>query len=195
MQYPFPGMDPYLEQRALWEGVHARLIVAMANQLQPRLDPRYIASVEERVFLEGPERRIPDVGIQKIKGQPGPRPQPAFASDTAVIVEVEDQEIREARVEILDSANDMRLVALIEVVSPTNKRGGSRTGPSRRKPSLATATWSRSTSSGAGVTCSQSRNGGSGVSGGSIASVASRAGRIAIGSSFTRERSTSGCLV
>ncbi len=124
MQYPFPGMDPYLEHPTLWEGVHARLIVAIANQLQPRLDPRYIASVEERVFLEGPQRRIPDVGIQKFKGATGPRPQPASDSDTAVIVEVEDQEIREARVEILDSANDMRLVALIEVVSPTNKIAG-----------------------------------------------------------------------
>ncbi|MHB1556440.1 MAG: DUF4058 family protein [Isosphaeraceae bacterium] len=124
MLYPFPGMDPYLEQRALWEGVHARLIVAIANQLQPRLDPRYIASVEERVFLEGPQRRIPDVGIQKIRGSTEPRPRPASDSDTAVIVEVEDQEIREARVEILDSANDMRLVALIEVVSPTNKIAG-----------------------------------------------------------------------
>jgi hypothetical protein len=37
---------------------------------------------------------------------------------------VEDLEIREGRVEILDSYNDMKLVALIEVVSPTNKAAG-----------------------------------------------------------------------
>jgi Protein of unknown function (DUF4058) len=37
---------------------------------------------------------------------------------------VEDLEIREGRVEILDSYNEMRLVALIEVVSPTNKAAG-----------------------------------------------------------------------
>jgi hypothetical protein len=124
MHYPFPGMDPYLEHAVLWEGVHARLIVAIANQLQPRLDPRYIASVEERVFMEGPQRRIPDVWIQKADEEAGQPPLAEADSDTAVIVEVEDLEIHEGRVEILDSYNDMKLVALIEVVSPTNKAAG-----------------------------------------------------------------------
>ena len=52
---------------------------------------------------------------------------PALAggdSDTAVIIEVEDLEINETRVEILDSYNEMKLVALIEVVSPSNKAAG-----------------------------------------------------------------------
>ncbi len=124
MPYPFPGMDPYLEHAVLWEGVHARLIVAIANQLQPRRDPRYIASVEERVFMEGPQRRIPDVWIQKIVEDTATPPIAESDSDTAVIVEVEDLEIHEGRVEILDSYNGMRLVALIEVVSPTNWAAG-----------------------------------------------------------------------
>jgi hypothetical protein len=124
MDYPFPGMDPYLEHPVLWESVHARLIVAIANQIQPKLDPRYIASIEERVFIEGPQRRIPDVWIQKVDTGREMAPLAEGESDTAVIVEVEDLEIREGRVEILDSYNDMRLVALIEVVSPTNKAAG-----------------------------------------------------------------------
>ena len=45
-------------------------------------------------------------------------------SDTAVIVEVDNLEIHETRVEILDSYNELKLVALIEVVSPTNKAAG-----------------------------------------------------------------------
>ena len=124
MNYPFPGMDPYLEHAVLWERVHARLIVAIANQLQPRLDPRYIASVEEQVFLEGPQRRIPDVWIQKVADDTGSPPVAESESDTAVIVEVEDLEVHEGRVEVLDSYNEMRLVALIEVVSPTNRAAG-----------------------------------------------------------------------
>jgi Protein of unknown function (DUF4058) len=60
MNCPFPGKDPYLEHPVLWEGVHARLMVAIANQLQPKLDPRHVASIEERVFIEGPQRRVPD---------------------------------------------------------------------------------------------------------------------------------------
>ncbi len=91
MKTPFPGMDPYLEHPVLWEGVHARFIVALANQLQPRLDPRYVASVEERVFIE---------------------------------IDVDDLEIHETRIEILDAYNGMKLVTMIELVSPTNKVAG-----------------------------------------------------------------------
>jgi hypothetical protein len=127
MDYPFPGMDPYLEHPVLWEGVHARLIVALANQLQPRLDPRYVTSIEERVFVEGPQRRIPDIWVQKAPDGGGEMAVADPEADTAVIVEVEDLEVHETRVEILDLYNDMKLVALIEVVSPSNKA----TGPGR----------------------------------------------------------------
>ena len=124
MNCPFPGMDPYLEHPVLWESVHARLIVAIANQLQPKLDPRYIASIEERGFVEGPQRRVPDVWIQKTRDGDAIPARVDSDSDTAVIVEVDDLEIHETRVEILDSYNDLRLIALIEVVSPTNKAAG-----------------------------------------------------------------------
>jgi hypothetical protein len=124
MNMPFPGMDPYLEHPVLWEGLQARLIVALANQLQPRLDPRYVTSIEERVFIEGPQRRIPDIWVQKVQNS-----GPALAvadpeADTALVVEVEDLEIHQRRIEILDLYNDMRLVAIIEVTSPTNKVAG-----------------------------------------------------------------------
>jgi hypothetical protein len=124
MNSPFPGMDPYLRHPVLWESVHARLIVTIANQLQPKLDPRYITAIEERVYSEGPQRRIRDVWIQKAPDQDQAPLSIEAASDTAVIVEVDDLEIHETRVEILDAYNAMKLVALIEVVSPTNKAGG-----------------------------------------------------------------------
>jgi len=117
-------MDPYLEHPVLWESVHARLMVAIANQLQPKLDPRYVASIEERVFIEGPQRRVPDVWIQKVSEAEGITTLADSEFDTAVIVEVENLEIRETRVEILDSYNELKLVGLIEVVSPTNKASG-----------------------------------------------------------------------
>jgi hypothetical protein len=124
MDYPFPGADPYLEHPVLWESVHSRLIHTIANQLQPKLDPRYVTSVEERVFVEGPQRRVPDVWIQKVRGAEGMDPLPDSDADTAVVLEVENLEIHETRVEILDSYNDLRRVGLIEVVSPTNKTAG-----------------------------------------------------------------------
>src|SRR5207253_8319270 len=89
MNVPFPGMDPYLEHPVLWESVHARLIIALANQLQPRLDPRYVTSVEERVFIEGPQRRIPDVWIQKTGDHGGAIALAEADVDTAVVLEVQ----------------------------------------------------------------------------------------------------------
>ena len=66
METPFPGMDPYLEHPALWPSVHTRLIVALANQLGPKIRPRYVASVEDRVFIESADQdRIPDVLVRE----------------------------------------------------------------------------------------------------------------------------------
>ncbi len=126
MTTPFPGMDPYLEHPVLWESLHARLIVAIANQLQPRLDPRYVASIEERVFVEGPRRRIPDFWVQKAadEGNGGTATIARTDADAAVILVVEELELHETRVEILDAYNKMKLVALIEVLGPTNKAQG-----------------------------------------------------------------------
>jgi hypothetical protein len=98
--------------------------VAIANQLQPKLDPRHITSVEERDFVAGPQRRISDVWIQKDTEAHQPGGIIAADSDTAVILEVEDLEIHEKRVEILDAYNGLKLIALIEVASPTNKTSG-----------------------------------------------------------------------
>src|SRR5438045_269922 len=110
--YPFPGMNSYLEHPVLWEPVHTRLIIEIADQLQPRLDPRYIASVEERVYVEGPRDRS--------RGKTQPRSQ----GNAAVIVKIEALEVRQRRIEILDSYDEMKLVAVIELVSPSNKRSG-----------------------------------------------------------------------
>jgi hypothetical protein len=124
MIMPFPGMDPYLEHPVLWEGFHARLIPEIADQLQPRLDPHYIATVEERVFIEGPQRRIPDIWVQKVPGPEGVISSASADTDTAVILEVEDLEIHQKRIEILDLYNQEKLVAVIELLSPTNKGPG-----------------------------------------------------------------------
>jgi hypothetical protein len=121
-------MDPYLEHPVLWESVHTRMITAIAEQLQPQLDPRYVTSVEERVFIESPQRRIPDVWVQKVPGEERPLGAVQRGGDTAVILQVDQLEIRQRRVEILDAYNDLKLVTLIEMVSPTNKVAG----PGRR---------------------------------------------------------------
>jgi hypothetical protein len=119
----FPGMDPYLEDPQLWTGVHASLIVYIRNHLQPLLQPRYIAAIEERVYLEGSGTdRIPDVWIERTKKKNG---SVAVAeADAPIVVTVPELEIHETFVTILDRHSGRQLVTVIEVVSPSNKYAG-----------------------------------------------------------------------
>lgn len=134
MKMPFPGMDPYLEHPALWPGVHTRLMVALATQLKPHIRPRYVASIEERIFLEGPEeQRVPDVSIRKVQEEGGVPAAASATMDTPLVVEVRGQEIRERYIDILDRQTGMRVVTTIEVVSPANKKRGAGRVAYRRK--------------------------------------------------------------
>src|SRR5262245_31315816 len=54
MPASFPGMDPYLEQLALWPDGHNSLIAALRNTLAPQLRPRYYVALEERTYLAEP---------------------------------------------------------------------------------------------------------------------------------------------
>src|SRR5690349_1069575 len=74
METPFPGMDPYLEQRGLWERIHTRLIVAMADALNPLVGSRYWVDVEQRTYLAvlAPDELVgkPDVLVLEAQGMP-----------------------------------------------------------------------------------------------------------------------------
>jgi hypothetical protein len=48
-----PGMDPYLENPQVFPGIHGPMAVYLRDQLTPRIRPRYVASVGERVYVEG----------------------------------------------------------------------------------------------------------------------------------------------
>src|SRR6202030_3632917 len=80
------GMDPYLEDRRLWAGLHSRLIVYLADAVQKLVRPRYIAAVEDRVYLVGPDREIsPDVWVWRGRAESRARPHAATQSSAAVL--------------------------------------------------------------------------------------------------------------
>lgn len=65
MPSKFPGMDCFLEGQ-VWEDFQHRLITAIADELGPALRPRYVARIQERIYLEqeGDSRLIlPDVAL------------------------------------------------------------------------------------------------------------------------------------
>lgn len=93
----FPGMDPYLEDPLIWQGLHNRMVVYIADHLQPMLEPRYIAAVEERVFVEGPDRDIiPDISVRREPSRQAVHGVALADPDAPEIARVPSLEIHEA---------------------------------------------------------------------------------------------------
>lgn len=121
---PFPGMDPYLEHPILWTGVHSGLINSIRGLIAPLLLPRYVASIEERVMIDIPQSlRIPDVWIQKVSNASFGT-QSTVALDEPLVMEISMDPINEPYIEILDRYQDLKVVTVIELVSPINKAVG-----------------------------------------------------------------------
>lgn len=134
MRSPFPGMDPYLEHPALWPDVHNRLIAAIADDLAPRLAPRYYVALERRAYLLAPT----DLGfvgrpdLSAVTAEPVSRgrireaPPSMNLGGTAALLEVEVplvDEVAESYLEVRDVATG-RLVTVLELLSPANKLAG-----------------------------------------------------------------------
>lgn len=126
MVSPFPGMDPYLEEPALWRAVHSRLISAIDEALSVGLPPQFISTIEERVYLAQSERQVgPDVLLLQ-----SPQPQTAseptgntrtLVAQTPYSLTLLDEEVYEPYVEIRLAGRPERVIAVIEVLSPSNK--------------------------------------------------------------------------
>jgi hypothetical protein len=139
MPSPFPGMDPYLERRDLWPDFHSSLAVEIRNELNRILPSRYLARTEYRFELdiyeddEPMSRRqiVADVGIARDESRTSVArrstlvelPRRELSEEIEIFEEVE--RIRRAFVEIHESAKPHRLITVVEIVSPSNKRPGS----------------------------------------------------------------------
>lgn len=131
MLSPFPGMDPYLEGE-LWTTFHVQLAVEIARQLTPRLLPRYFASANQRQVTEMPEEVsieatnvYPDVGVVEARQRPLPTAVAALAEAPIKLTTVMPSFVPHSWVEIRNQAG-RTLVTLIQILSPTNKRGDGR---------------------------------------------------------------------
>ncbi|NES20333.1 MAG: DUF4058 family protein [Symploca sp. SIO3E6] len=121
----FPGMNPYLEHPSLWAEVHSWLIVQLARFLNPSLIPKYRAAVEKRVYLDSLLVGIPDTSVFSGKAETEPKPgvtTQVLSKPVRVTVPL-TEEITERYLEIREVKTG-RVVTVVEVLSPKNKRGG-----------------------------------------------------------------------
>jgi len=124
---PFPGMDPYLEK--YWGEVHQRLITYACDQLQTQLPGNLRARMEERVYVEDEIARrrdlYPDVRIVERPALASAKTgQTVALAEEPLIIEIPNEPITEGFIEIIDVGSGNKVVTVIEVLSPDNKRRG-----------------------------------------------------------------------
>ncbi len=122
---PFPGMNPFFEQR--WRGAHTALIMYLRDALQERLPPDLVAEPEEASVTLGtgqsPVTYLPDVQVRELwklkepsATQAPPKPPEMHATEP---IRVFLDEETERWLEIRDDKG--RLITVIELLSPSNK--------------------------------------------------------------------------
>ena len=126
MSGPFPGMDPWLESARIWQGVHNAFIVYAAEALQSLIRPRFIAAVEARVYISTAGRSIvPDVILRRGRDESlAGAAQALLEPDEALVLELVEDEISEAYIEIIDLQAKQEVITVIEMLSPSNKVKG-----------------------------------------------------------------------
>ena len=129
MASPFPGMDPYLEDPAFWPDFHHRFIDDWCDAVGDQLPDQYEARLDERVNLVQMSPEVvkliyPDVAVSHKPSSP----RPYSGGSGTLLLEPETipheflEEVRETRIDILHRP-DRSLVAVLELLSPTNKTG------------------------------------------------------------------------
>jgi hypothetical protein len=131
MKSPFPGMDPFIEGSPYWADFHGHLVEALYQQIADTIPERYFVRNDTRNYIQMADDEekdehpfYPDVaahdsnpprGRDRRSGGEGPVEVRAFIAD----------EHRERFVEVYEvDVNEPRLVTVVEVLSPTNKRPG-----------------------------------------------------------------------
>lgn len=141
MPSPFPGMNPYLEHPSVWENFHNSLIVALRGRLAPAIRPRYFIGLQENVYIHelpdepGVRMGKPDLslrsGLPALGGGTATLEAPARARILAPV-----EEVRVPYLAITDR-NREKVVTVIEVLSPSNKKPGEdRSSYLRKRQSL-----------------------------------------------------------
>ena len=129
-QSPFPGMDPYLESPDIWPDVHTRLMNLFAEQLGDLLAPKYIAELDTQIVIDrfpdepaSVERVIPDVAITQPRAI-----RESSAESTAVTAPLRLRVPVAVQTRLVTlyirQQETKRLVAVVELLSPVNKRPG-----------------------------------------------------------------------
>jgi hypothetical protein len=123
-------MNPYLERAAVWPDFHQTYLTFLRSALTERVGADYFVAIQEHVYVhESDDSRtllgIPDVDVTFA----APSKKPRATKTTATLAPpatVSIPRLRKRKVpylEVVDEANQ-KVVAVIELLSPSNKYAG-----------------------------------------------------------------------
>jgi hypothetical protein len=129
MPSPFPGMNPYFEQADHWPDFHNEFLTWLRRELAPQIAPDYIVQLEKHVYIHDlppePRRSLGQPDLSVIRAEPPGTGRPnigVLEAPAEVHLPLQDVE-RVAFLEVRDRRG-RELVAIVELLSPSNKRPG-----------------------------------------------------------------------
>jgi hypothetical protein len=120
-----------IEAAGLWAYFHKDWLLEVRRLLRPQLPPEYHVFVESEAIVvtpdEAPIPLLPDVAVARGPGEPTTVAQQAEPRFTAAVVEVEEPcEVFSKYTLLIRRSPDNRVVAAMELLSPSNKGLGNR---------------------------------------------------------------------
>lgn len=127
MPLPFPGMDPYLEDPAIWPDYHTTFLLHLRAGISVQLPTRYVARLDRYVWIHEPEEEEsqllgrPDVFVTDEGGPPGVA---VVALNAPAIGKMPSVRKKGHRYLKIIDAMGKHVITVIEVLSPSNKSPG-----------------------------------------------------------------------
>lgn len=129
MPSPFPGMNPFFEQRSVWPDFHGAFLYQLREAIAKRVSEKYFVQVGTRLVLHdvsAEERGYigntdVSVGLTRDDAWGGDAVATITAPVELLLPAAEEEWVRS--LEIRES-RDRRLVTVIELLSPSNKTPG-----------------------------------------------------------------------
>lgn len=130
MASPFPGMDPYLEDPAFWGDFHATFIGCWREAIGAALPDNYDARLDETINLvemspEDIKTIYPDIAVDRERR----RSKRGSSKSTGTLllepVRIPNEFVEQVRRRWIEIRHrpENKLVAILEMLSPFNKRG------------------------------------------------------------------------
>jgi len=137
MPSPFPGMDPWLEDRRVFPNFHDRFLLILTEELNASLPKGYVATINSRIYVDEDPHREPDISVlgKLPKNIPGTSlALEAYARTGLMTIPGEPiaDPSKELFVEVVTS-DKKRLLTAVEMLSRANKRAGVKQRTAYRK--------------------------------------------------------------